>query len=342
MTVAVQMPQGGDDIFSDIMKGLNIAGVIGGIKSNRAEVERLAAERQKKIAQEQREQDISVQKMKGNYTPGEVQALQIQHDKVLLREPEQGAVQIGIYNPDDISAPAQTAWLKDKPKAKEVKPNMNTEEKRREVFANLNKIQSDIDKDPEIRAARETMTAFERIKQSTKQNTAAGDMSFVYAYVKMLDPGSVVKEGEYNVAENARGYSDSVLNLIDRANTGKRLTPDQRKEFYQSSVGLAEGAMERANAVSEGFKAAAEYGDVPWKLIRTVAPPKGIDDIEKLFPSGSKALDAVAADTELSAAEAAEYARKKLEMMTPQQSGVANQGPKPGVSLPMPAFGRGR
>lgn len=333
MTVAVNQPGSGDSIYNDIVKGLNIASTIMGIKANRAEVERLGQEREKKLAQEQKEQAMATHKLKGNYTPGEVKALQITKDMDILDKPAAGAVEIGIYDPENISGPIRQAWLKERIKPKEQKPGMTTEEKRTQVFQNIQKIQGDVDKDPEIRAARETLSAFQRVKDSVKKDDAASDMSLVYAYVKMMDPGTGVKEGEYNTIENARGYSDSLLGFLERVNSGKRLTTEQRKQFFQSAVDLAEGAITRANEVAEGFKAAAEYGDVPWKTIRFVQPPKGIEDVRKLFDEQKGGgIAGTGADQSLSPAEAQDYAKRRLQQLQQQQTPT-------GISIPPPAMG---
>jgi hypothetical protein len=61
--------------------------------------------------------------------------------------------------------------------------------------------------------------------------SAAGDLSLVFAYMKMLDPGSTVREGEQASAANARGVPDWVRSLYNNIVTGQRLTPSQRKDF---------------------------------------------------------------------------------------------------------------
>ena len=46
--------------------------------------------------------------------------------------------------------------------------------------------------------------------------TPAGDMALVFGYMKLLDPGSAVRETEYANAENARGVADWVRNLYNK------------------------------------------------------------------------------------------------------------------------------
>lgn len=62
-------------------------------------------------------------------------------------------------------------------------------------------------------------------------DTAAGDVGLVFAFMKMLDPGSVVREGEFATAAAAAGLPDRIVALAQRVDTGKRLTSPQVADF---------------------------------------------------------------------------------------------------------------
>lgn len=81
----------------------------------------------------------------------------------------------------------------------------------------------------------DSKSAYNRILTSAKDGSAAGDMSLVFAYMKMLDPGSTVREGEFAMAENARGVPESVQNMYNKILKGERLTPEQRKSFMDQA-----------------------------------------------------------------------------------------------------------
>jgi hypothetical protein len=74
--------------------------------------------------------------------------------------------------------------------------------------------------------------AFGRIAASVSDPSAAGDMALIFNYMKMLDPGSTVREGEFATAEQARGVSSHVLGLYNRITKGQRLTDAQRDDFF--------------------------------------------------------------------------------------------------------------
>ena len=64
-----------------------------------------------------------------------------------------------------------------------------------------------------------------------KKPTPAGDISLIFAYMKMLDPGSTVREGEQATARNAAAVPDYVRNMYNKVIGGLSLTPQQRTDF---------------------------------------------------------------------------------------------------------------
>lgn len=67
----------------------------------------------------------------------------------------------------------------------------------------------------------------------------AGDLSLIFGYMKILDPTSVVREGEQASAANTRGVPDTVRNLYNKILRGDKLTPQQRVAFVQEATTLA-------------------------------------------------------------------------------------------------------
>lgn len=65
--------------------------------------------------------------------------------------------------------------------------------------------------------------------------SAAGQMSLIFSYMKMLDPASTVREGEYANAQNTAGIPEKVRNAYNRAKDGTFLGKDQVSEFVNQS-----------------------------------------------------------------------------------------------------------
>jgi hypothetical protein len=109
----------------------------------------------------------------------------------------------------------------------------------------------------------EVSTAFEKVKSSAANPSAAGDLSLIFNFMKMLDPGSVVREGEFATAQNAAGVPERIRNIYARLMSGERLSPDQRADF----------AAQAGNV----FKAANVGYQTKLNKMREIAEGSGID-----------------------------------------------------------------
>lgn len=65
--------------------------------------------------------------------------------------------------------------------------------------------------------------------------TPAGDIAVIYAYMKLQDPTSVVREGEFATAQNAGGIHETIRARLNQAIGTGRLTPQLRSEILESA-----------------------------------------------------------------------------------------------------------
>jgi hypothetical protein len=105
----------------------------------------------------------------------------------------------------------------------------------------------------------EVKSAYGRVLSS--QDNAVGDLSLIFGYMKMLDPGSVVREGEFATAQNAAGVPERVQNVYNRVLSGTRLSEGQRKAFKGQAEGLFKQAGQQEATVRTGLERIAKgYG----------------------------------------------------------------------------------
>jgi hypothetical protein len=90
-------------------------------------------------------------------------------------------------------------------------------------------------------------------------DTAAGDMSKIFGFMKILDPSSTVREGEYASAENARGVPDSVRAQYNKVMSGQRLSPVQRTQFNQAAGDLISSQKEQFEGQKKYFSDVATH-----------------------------------------------------------------------------------
>ncbi|MHC4648103.1 MAG: hypothetical protein ACYTBJ_21800 [Planctomycetota bacterium] len=70
-----------------------------------------------------------------------------------------------------------------------------------------------------------------RIDRVGNKATAASDLALIFNFMKMLDPGSSVREGEFATAQNATGVEGRVISLYNNLLKGTRLNTEQRADF---------------------------------------------------------------------------------------------------------------
>lgn len=96
----------------------------------------------------------------------------------------------------------------------------------------------------------EVRSSYDRLVAS--QDTAVGDLSLIFAYMKMLDPGSVVREGEFATAQNAAGVPERLRNIYNRVVSGERLSSGQRESFKSQGGALYAAAKKQEEVVRSG------------------------------------------------------------------------------------------
>lgn len=80
--------------------------------------------------------------------------------------------------------------------------------------------------------------AYGRIEASAQDPSAAGDLALIFNYMKVLDPGSTVREGEFATAQSSGAVSDRIWNVYNKVMSGERLPPRQRADFVDRAEKL--------------------------------------------------------------------------------------------------------
>lgn len=110
----------------------------------------------------------------------------------------------------------------------------------------------------EIKGFKSVKDSFRRIEIAGKNNTAASDISLIYGYMKLMDPGSVVREGEFATAQNAGGIPDRIRAAYNQAISGERLAPDVKADFLKQAQLIYEQALAQQQAVAGRYRGIAE------------------------------------------------------------------------------------
>lgn len=107
----------------------------------------------------------------------------------------------------------------------------------------------------DVRAAREQIRA---LSQNADNATAQDDLAMIFSFMRALDPGSVVREGEFATAQNAAGVPEQVRNQFNRIVSGERLSPQQRREFASTADRLYRAERDTYNQQATQYRQLAE------------------------------------------------------------------------------------
>jgi hypothetical protein len=106
-------------------------------------------------------------------------------------------------------------------------------------------------------------------------NTGAGDMSLLYSFVKLLDPGSVVRESEFAAAAQSGSYGERIQGAVNRALTGQRLPDGLRKDFIREADNLYKSQKSGADRVIKQYTEIAKRAGLnPEDIIVPYAAPE--------------------------------------------------------------------
>lgn len=110
--------------------------------------------------------------------------------------------------------------------------------------------------------------AYSRIAATAKNPSAAGDLALIFNYMKMLDPNSVVREGEFANAQNAGSVPNKIIGVYNRVLNGERLADAQRKDFLNQAQRLYSTALETYKKTAANYMGlAVQYGGQPSRVV---------------------------------------------------------------------------
>lgn len=132
--------------------------------------------------------------------------------------------------------------------------------------------------------------AYGRVQAASVDPSAAGDLALIFNYMKILDPGSVVRESEFATAANAAGVPDRVRNTFNKVLSGERLAKNQRQDFVSRAGALFGSANNQHDKRKDTFTKLSNMNDInPEEVVIDIGLAEGLGEGEKIFNvDGSK------------------------------------------------------
>jgi hypothetical protein len=135
--------------------------------------------------------------------------------------------------------------------------------------------------------------SYNKVVASSKLKTAGGDIALVYGFMKLNDPTSSVREGEYATAQNAGSMPEQVRSIYNKAVNGELLADSIRQSFVNAAYGVFSNAKAQQQVIANEYSQRAEVFGIPGELvirglseIKSATPtPVGQTDMSKVLDS---------------------------------------------------------
>ena len=134
-------------------------------------------------------------------------------------------------------------------------------------FKDAGELRKEFNALPEIKAFKEVQIAFDQIMTGLTSDSPAGDITAATKFMKLLDPGSVVRESELAIAMGATGLWDRATNYFDMMKRGTKLTPAQRLDFKNVAQELYNAARNTKQQTESFYSNIANQGGLNPNLV---------------------------------------------------------------------------
>jgi hypothetical protein len=107
---------------------------------------------------------------------------------------------------------------------------------------------------PEVKEFRQVQNATRQIIDLTSKGTPIGNIGSVFSLMKILDPGSTVREGEAASVQNAAGVPDRFRNAYNQLLSGEGLSQSQRNDMADVARSIYNQRLTGYNALAETYR----------------------------------------------------------------------------------------
>ena len=171
---------------------------------------------------------------------------------------------------------------------KQIDAEITKYEFNKELFEAENKILTDYSK--KIKELVESEISYNKLAEARNAKDGVGDLAMVFSFMKMLDPGSVVRESEFSAAQNTAGLLQKLRVAAAQIKEGDLLSDEQRTSFLElSKKFLDAGRLHMAKIRLDKGLQVKNYGLNPVNIFGSeIAPPSFYLD-EAVFNAAKEA-----------------------------------------------------
>lgn len=104
--------------------------------------------------------------------------------------------------------------------------------------------------------------AIGKVEQSSLIPSPAGDLSLIFNFMKILDPGSVVRESEFATAQNATNLPGQLGAAAQRVVNGQRMLSTQRQDFVDTANRIFQAQTDKQIQLEDSFRTIATNSNI--------------------------------------------------------------------------------
>jgi len=110
-----------------------------------------------------------------------------------------------------------------------------------------------------IAGYRAAYESYSRLMSALSYEGGVSDIASIFAFMKSLDPQSVVREGEFNVAASAGGVWDKVAIIEDKFKKGTMVPEEVKKQMAQIATDLMNSYSQSYEDIRNTYTGRAKY-----------------------------------------------------------------------------------
>jgi len=108
-------------------------------------------------------------------------------------------------------------------------------------FNDVSSLRKEIQQLPSYKNLSQALPIYQSMAETAGRNSKASDLNLVYGLGKIMDPNSVVREGEMVMVKNTASLPDWLQGAIASLNGGAALTPETRQAIMTEAFGRVQG-----------------------------------------------------------------------------------------------------
>ena len=153
-------------------------------------------------------------------------------------------------------------------KLEDLSPSMINSIFTKEDFKQAQNLRGEFNAQTQKLGTREVLNAFGDI-QALSNYVANGptDIYLLTKAMKFIDPNSVVREGEFHIAETASPPIKAVVRIAQKFAKGTRLTDGDRKAFAQNAVLLLKVKLKNQEKIAQRYRSLSQQHGIPSSMV---------------------------------------------------------------------------